>query len=251
LEGYAQVEEAEPFVSIVIPAWNEERRMPASLQRVAAFVREQSYPVQVIVVDDGSEDATPSIVEEFAREHPFLTLIRNPHGRKGAAVRTGIGRGEGQYLAISDTDLSVPIEELPKFLPPALDDYDVAIASREVAGARRVNEPYYRHLMGRIYNLLVRLLVVPGIQDTQCGFKVFRREVARDVFAYQTIDGWGFDVEVLFIAQRLGYRIVEVPVVWYYGAESKVSPVKDTIRMVRELLQVRHNARRGLYDRNE
>lgn len=225
--------------------------MPASLERVAAFVEAQSYPIEVIVVDDGSEDATAAIVEEFGGKHPFITLIRNPHGRKGAAVRTGIARGQGEYLVISDTDLSVPIEELAKFLPPALGGYDVAIASREVAGAERVGEPYYRHLMGRVFNLLVRLLVVPGIQDTQCGFKVFRREAARDVFGYQTIDGWGFDVEVLFIARRFGYQIVEVPVVWYYGAESKVSPVKDTIRMVRELLQVRRNARQGLYARKE
>ena len=241
----------QPFVSIIIPAWNEERRMPASLQRVAAFVEEQSYPIEIIVVDDGSQDATPDIVEGFAQQYPFITLIRNPHGRKGAAVRAGIARGQGEYLVISDTDLSVPIEELSKFLPPALDGYDVAIASREVPGAQRIDEPYYRHLMGRVYNLLVRLLVVPGIQDTQCGFKAFRREVARDVFAYHTIDGWGFDVEILFIARRLSYRVVEVPVVWYYGNESKVSPIQDTLRMFRDLLQVRHNARQGLYDRRD
>ena len=245
------MEGTQPLVSVIIPAWNEEGRMSASLRRVAAFVQDQSYPIEVIVVDDGSEDATPAIVEGFAQKHPFINLIRNPHGRKGAAVRAGIARGQGQYLVICDTDLSVPIEELPKFLPPALDDYDVAIASREVEGAKRVNEPYYRHMMGRVYNLLVRLLIVPGIQDTQCGFKVLRHEVARDVFPHQTIDGWGFDVEMLFIAQRLGYRIVEVPVVWYYGAESKVSPIKDTLRMVRDLLQVRRNARLGLYDHKE
>jgi len=134
-------------------------------------------------------------------------------------------------------------------LPPALNGYDVAIASREAPGAERINEPYYRHLMGRVYNLLVRLAAVPGIQDTQCGFKAFRREVARQVFPMQTIEGWGFDVEVLFIARRLGYQIVEIPVRWYYGRESKVKPVRDTLAMVRDLLQVRRNARRGLYDR--
>jgi dolichyl-phosphate beta-glucosyltransferase len=238
-----------PLASIIIPAWNEERRMPASLQRVAAFVREQTLPIEIIVVDDGSQDATPAIVQEFAQRHPFITLIRNPHGGKGAAIKTGIARGQGQYLLVSDTDLSVPIEELPKFLPPALDEYDVAIASREVEGARRINEPYYRHLMGRVYNLLVRLMAVPHIQDTQCGLKAFRREVARDIFCYQTIEGWGFDVEILFIAQRFGYRVIEVPVVWYYGLESKVRPIKDTIGMLRDLQQVRRNARQGLYER--
>jgi glycosyltransferase involved in cell wall biosynthesis len=245
------VPETQPLASIIIPAYDEERRMPASLERVTAFVREQPHDIEVVVVDDGSQDATAAIVEEFAQEHPFISLIRNPHGGKGAAIKTGIASGRGQYLVVSDTDLSVPIDELPKFLPPALDGYDVAIASREVAGAKRIDEPYYRHLMGRGYNLLVRLVAVPGIQDTQCGFKAFRREVARHIFPFQTIDGWGFDVEILFIAQRFGYKVVEVPVVWHYGAESKISPVRDTIRMFTELLQVRRNARQGLYDLEE
>ncbi|MEJ2211136.1 MAG: glycosyltransferase family 2 protein [Anaerolineae bacterium] len=238
---------SEPLASVIIPAWNEERRMPASLERIVAFVRQQPYDVEVIVVDDGSEDATATIVEQAAAENPFVRLIRNPHGGKGAAVKAGVGQARGQYLVISDTDLSVPIDELVKFLPPNLDGYDVAIASREAMGAQRIDEPYYRHLMGRVYNLLVRVVAVPGIQDTQCGFKAFRREVARQIFPLQTIEGWGFDVEVLFIARRLGYRIVEVPIVWYYGRESKVRPVQDTIGMVRDLWQVRQNARRGLY----
>jgi dolichyl-phosphate beta-glucosyltransferase len=243
------VERTQPLASIIIPAWNEQRRMPACLQRLAAFAQVQPYGIEAIVVDDGSEDATTAIVEEFAQEHPFVSLIRNPHGGKGAAVKAGVAQGQGQYLVISDTDLAVPIDELPKFLPPLLSDYDVAIASREIKGARRIDEPAYRHLMGRVYNLLVRLLAVPGIQDTQCGFKAFRREVAREVFAHQTIEGWGFDVEILFIARRLGYAIVEVPVTWYYGQESKVKPVQDTIGMIRDLLQVRRNANFGLYDR--
>ncbi|NLF10735.1 MAG: glycosyltransferase family 2 protein [Anaerolineaceae bacterium] len=240
---------SEPLATVIIPAWNEERRMPASLQRVVAFVESQSDPIEVVVVDDGSEDRTAAIVEEFAQQHDFIRLIRNPHGGKGAAIKTGVSQGRGQYLVLSDTDLSVPIEEIVKFLPPALNGYDVAIASREAPGAERIDEPYYRHLMGRVYNLLVRLAAVPGIQDTQCGFKAFRREVARQVFPLQTIEGWGFDVEVLFIARRLGYQIVEIPVRWYYGRESKVKPVKDTLCMVRDLLQVRRNARQGLYDR--
>jgi dolichyl-phosphate beta-glucosyltransferase len=198
-------------------------------------------------VDDGSEDATAAIVDEFTREHTFVGLIRNAHGGKGAAVKAGVTHAQGQYLVISDTDLSVPIDELVKFLPPILGGYDVAIASREIQGAQRIGEPHYRHLMGRVYNLLVRSVAVPGIQDTQCGFKAFRREVARQVFPRQTIEGWGFDVEVLFIAQRLGYRIVEVPVTWYYGRESKIRPLHDTLGMVRDLWQVRLNARRGLY----
>jgi dolichyl-phosphate beta-glucosyltransferase len=245
------VEGTRPLASVIIPAWNEERRMSTSLKQVAAFVQEQPESIEVIVVDDGSTDATAAIVEEAGQKHPFIKLIRNPHGGKGAAVKTGVARAEGQYLIISDTDLSVPIQELPKFLPPTLDGYDIAIASREIKGAQRINEPYYRHLMGRVYNLLVRMVAVPGIQDTQCGFKAFRREVAREIFPYQTIEGWGFDVEILFIAQRLGYRIVEVPVIWYYGAESKVEPMKDTLCMLGDLWQVRRNAWQGLYDRKQ
>jgi dolichyl-phosphate beta-glucosyltransferase len=241
------VDSAHPLVSIVIPAYNEERRLPASLQRVARFVEQQSYRVEVVIADDGSTDGTAAIVERFAADHPFVFLERAPHGGKGSAIRAGIRRGRGDYLAISDADLAVPIDELNKFLPPALDGYDLAIASREGEGARRIDEPYYRHLMGRVYNLLVRILAVPRIQDTQCGFKVIRRDAARQIFGCQTINGWGFDVEVLFIAQRLGYRIVEVPVTWYYGRGSKIHPVRDTLNMFRDLLQVRLNARRGAY----
>jgi dolichyl-phosphate beta-glucosyltransferase len=245
----ACVDTSQPLASIIIPAWNEERRIGGSLAKIADFVHGHSQSIEVIVSDDGSQDATAGIVEEFARRYPFVRLLRNRHGGKGAAIKAGVAAGEGQYLVISDADLAVPIEEVLKFLPPALDGYDVAIASREGKGAKRINEPYYRHLMGRVYNLLVQVAAVPGIRDTQCGFKAFRREVARQIFPQQTIEGWGFDVEILFIARRFGYRVVEVPVTWYYGAESKVRPVKDTLGMVRDLWQVRRNAWKGLYER--
>lgn len=241
------MERSEPLASVIVPAYNEERRMSASLRRIVTFVRERTEPIEVIVVDDGSQDATVSIVEQFSLDYPFIRLVRSPHGGKGAAIKTGIAEGQGRYLILSDTDLSVPIEELPKFLPPGLPDYDVAIASREVPGSRRINEPAHRHVMGRVFNLLVQIIALPGIRDTQCGFKAFRREAARAIFPLQTIRGWGFDVEVLFIARRLGYKVVEVPVEWYYGEESKIRPVRDTLRMTRELLQVRLNAWRGLY----
>ena len=225
--------------------------MPTCLQKVSAFVRDQTEPMEVIVVDDGSTDATAAIVEQWAQDHPFIRLIRNPHGGKGAAVKTGVAEGQGEYLFISDTDLAVPIEEIRKFLPPQLAGYDLAVASREAKGSQRINEPFYRHLMGRVYNLVVQFVAVPGIQDTQCGFKAFRRDVAREIFPFQTIEGWGFDVELLFVALRFGYKIAEVPVTWYYGQESKISPVKDTFGMLRDLWQVRLNARRGLYERQK
>jgi dolichyl-phosphate beta-glucosyltransferase len=152
---------------------------------------------------------------------------------------------------MADADLSMPIDEVGKFLPPQLDSYDVAMASREVDGAQRYNEPAYRHLMGRIFNLVVRVFAVPGFQDTQCGFKCFQRRAALDVLAYQSIDGWAFDVELLFIAQRRGYKIVEVPIDWYYRANSRISPISDAIDMFREVLKIRLNGWRGLYDTHE
>ena len=237
-----------PFLSIIIPAHNEERRLPGSLEKIVAFLEKQDYQAEVIVVDNGSSDNTSGVVEGFMARYPFISLIREERRGKGLAVKLGMLAARGEYLFLCDADLSMPIEEVAKFLPPQLEDYDVAIASREVEGARRYGEPPHRHLMGRVFNLIVRLLAVRGFQDTQCGFKCFRREVARDIFSRQTMEGWGFDVEVLFIAQKRGYRIVEVPINWYYMANSRVRPIRDSIRMFREVLQVRINDWRGVYD---
>jgi dolichyl-phosphate beta-glucosyltransferase len=238
-----------PLLTIIIPAWNEERRLPITLPQVVAFAEAQDYPVEVLVVDNASTDRTSDVVREIAAERPIVSLLRQPVRGKGAAVRKGMLEGKGEYLFICDADLAMPIEEVGKFIPPVLSDYDVAIASREAPGARRYGEPWRRHLMGRVFNLVVRLLAVPGIQDTQCGFKCFRRDAARDLFSIQTIDGWAFDVEVLHAAQRRGYRLVEVPINWYYGADSRISPIRDSINMLNEVLHIRRNGRAGLYDR--
>ncbi len=236
-----------PFLTIIVPAHNEEQRLPGSLGKIVAFLEEQDYEAEVIVVENASHDNTAGVAVEFMARYPFISLIREERQGKGLAVKLGMLAAQGEFLFICDADLSMPIEEVAKFLPPALEDYDVAIASREVEGARRYGEPTYRHLMGRVFNFLVRLLTVPGFQDTQCGFKCFRRDVTRDIFPYQTIEGWGFDVEVLFIAHKRGCRIVEVPINWYYSANIRVNPVKDTLSMLRELLKVRFNDWRGMY----
>lgn len=238
-----------PLLSIIVPAYNEERRLPTTLPRIVAFLEAQAYRGEVIVVDDGSVDSTATVVEEMAARQPRIALIRNEHRGKGYAVKTGMLAAQGEYLFLCDADLSMPIEEVARFIPPALEAYDVAIGSREVQGARRYDEPSLRHLMGRAYNLLVRLLAVRGFQDTQAGFKCFRREAAHDLFPYQTMDGFGFDVEILFMAQKRGYRIVEVPIDWYHMTNSRVSPVGDSVRMFREILQVRINDWRGMYDK--
>jgi glycosyltransferase involved in cell wall biosynthesis len=203
----------------------------------------------VIVVNNNSTDVTRRIAEEFAAQHPYLRVLDQPRQGKGAAVQKGMLAGTGEYLFICDADFSMPVDEISKFMPPNVDHYDVAIASREVPGARRVGEPEYRHLMGRVFNFIVRVLAIPRIQDTQCGFKVFRREAARDVFALQTIDGWGFDVEVLFIALKHGYKLIEVPITWYYKPQTKISPIRDSINMVLEVMCVRMNGWRGKYGR--
>jgi glycosyltransferase involved in cell wall biosynthesis len=237
----------QPLLSIIIPAYNEEKRLPASLEKIEAFVASQPFETEVVVVDDGSRDSTAALVDEFHSRWPFISVIRNEHRGKGWAVKTGMLVGRGDYLFLCDADLSMPIEHLLRFLPPQRADYDVAIGSREMEGAHRYGEPAYRHFMGRVFNLVVRLFAVHGFQDTQCGFKSFRREVAREIFALQTMDGFGFDVEVLFIAQKKSRRIVEVPIDWYHVANSRISPVRDTFKMFRDVLKVRWNSWRGLY----
>jgi len=240
-------EQTEPLLTIIIPAYNEERRLPPSLDKIVAFIQQQPEPMDVIIVENGSQDRTTEIAEAYAARYPFIRVMHSPKG-KGAAVKAGMLAGRGRYLFICDSDLSMPIEEVRKFLPPVLSDYDVAIASREGPGAHRYGEPWYRHLMGRVFNFIVRVLAIPGFQDTQCGFKSFRREVARDIFAAQTMTGFAFDVEALFIALRRGYKVVAVPINWYFDPDSRVRPIHDTYRMVRDVLRIRLNGWRGLYD---
>ena len=248
-----------PFLSVVVPAYNEERRLPQTLQTIADYLARQSYASELIVVDDGSVDQTAQLVETFCATHPNVKLIRNDHRGKGYAVRTGMLAAKGHIVLFSDADLSTPIEEIAEMLPWFERGYGVVIGSREGKGARRIKEPFYRHLMGRAFNLIVRLLTVRGIDDTQCGFKAFRDDVARDVFSRMKLYGenakrvtdamvTGFDVEVLYLAQKAGIKIKEVPVEWRYGNETKVNPLKDSWRNFRDVVMVRWNDLRGKYN---
>lgn len=237
-----------PFFSIIIPAYNEEKRLPNTLEQVFRFLEEQSYTSEVIVVENGSNDRTYETAKEFTKQHKNLHLIHDAQRGKGGAVQRGVREARGEYVLFCDADLSMPVEEINKFLPPALNDFDIAIASREAPGAVRYNEPYYRHLTGRVFNMLIRLMVLPNLQDTQCGFKCLRAEVARDIFRFQTLTGWAFDVELLYIARHHGYRVIEIPIDWYFNADSKVRVLRDSWRMFVDLLVIRRNARRGLYD---
>ena len=237
-----------PFFSIIIPAYNEEKRLPNTLEQVFRFLEEQSYTSEVIVVENGSNDRTYETAKEFTKQHKNLHLIHDAQRGKGGAVQRGVREARGEYVLFCDADLSMPVEEINKFLPPALNDFDIAIASREAPGAVRYNEPYYRHLTGRVFNMLIRLMVLPNLQDTQCGFKCLRAEVARDIFRFQTLTGWAFDVELLYIARHHGYRVIEIPIDWYFNADSKVRVLRDSWRMFVDLLVIRRNAQRGLYD---
>ena len=240
-----------PLLSLIVPAFNEGKRLPQTLPQIIEFVESQPFSSEIIVVDNNSSDDTRRIAEQFAEQHAFIHVYEETRQGKGAAVRAGMLKATGDFLFMADADLSMPIGEVSKFLPPQLDRYDVAIASREVEGAVRYNEPSYRHLMGRVFNFIVKILAIPGFQDTQCGFKCFRRHAAMEVLAYQSIDGWAFDVELLFIALRRGYSIVEVPIDWYYRANSRISPISDAFNMFREVLKIRMNGWRGYYDKSE
>lgn len=237
-----------PLLSIIMPAYNEQDRLPASLEKIDSFVASQTFDIELVLVNNNSSDSTQQIADDFAAEHPYTVVLTQPIQGKGAAVRMGMLEASGEYLFICDADLSMPIEEVRKFLPPVLTDFDVAIGTREGPGAQRIGEPEYRHIMGRVFNLIVRVLAVPKIHDTQCGFKSFTRSAAHDVFSRQTITGFGFDVEVLYIALRQGYVVKEVPITWYHIPGSKINPIRDTINMFAEVLRVRMNGWRGVYN---
>ena len=236
-----------PYLSIIIPAYNEEDRLPRTLPQVVHFIEAQSYGVEVIIVNNNSQDKTRQIADKLAVEKPYIHVIDESTQGKGAAVRTGMLAGKGEYLFIADADLSMPITEVVKFLPPQIEPYDVAIGSREIEGAKRFDEPLYRHLMGRVFNMIVRVLAVPGFQDTQAGFKCFHRDRVQDILTRQTIDGWAFDVELLFIAQQLGQKIVEVPINWHYRPNSRINPLQDSYNMLVEVWGIRQKGKRGEY----
>ncbi len=241
-----------PFLSIVIPAHNEARRLPGTLQKVLGFLAQQPYHAEVVIVENGSTDATLALARDFEAAHPGVVRVFHETRRgKGLAVRRGMLEARGDYRFLADADLSMPIEELPRFLPPQLSDFDVAIASRELPASRRVGEPAYRHIVGRAFNLMVQALALPGFRDTQCGFKCFRGEVAEDLFRRQTLEGMSFDVEILFIARRRGYRIVEVPITWHFDPDSRVRLVHDSLGMAVDLLTIRWRALRRWYDAPE
>ena len=237
-----------PFLSIIIPAHNEESRLPRTLERIFDFLKDQSYSYEVLIIENGSSDRTLALSQVFAIHHPNLIVHQEQQPGKGNAVRRGMLMAKGQYRFICDADLSMPIEEIQKFIPPALTNFDVAIGSREAPGAIRYNEPSYRHLGGRAINLAIRFLILPGLNDTQCGFKCFSAEAAQKIFSQQTLMGWSFDIENLYIARRKKLKIEEIPIQWYYDPDSKVSAIRDALQMLSDIFRIHINSMRGKYD---
>ena len=236
-----------PFLSIVIPAYNEEVRLLNSLEKIASFLSKQTYPAEVLIVENGSSDRTYAIAQEFTEKNPLFHALHIEERGKGIAVKTGMLAARGDYRFICDTDLSMPIEEVNSFLPPVLQNIDIAIASRESPGAVRIGEPAYRHFIGRVFNGFVKLMALPGLQDTQCGFKCFSAKATEHLFALQTIHGWTFDVEILFLARKFGYVIHEVPIHWYFDPHSKVKFLRDSLHMAGDLIRIRWKAIRKEY----
>jgi dolichyl-phosphate beta-glucosyltransferase len=240
-----------PLLSIVIPAHNEEHRLPPTLEKIDQFLNTQHYEAEVIVVENGSTDRTVEVAETFAHDHPYVRVIEADVRGKGLAVKVGMMAATGDFRFICDADLSMPIEEIVKFLPPQVDGYDVIIATREGPEANRVGEPEYRHIMGRINNLIIKLAAVRGFEDTQCGFKMFSREAAEDLFNVQQMVGIGFDVELLFVARKRGYKVREVPITWYFDPDSRMRLVQDSLHILLEILEIRYNWHKGVYVKKE
>jgi dolichyl-phosphate beta-glucosyltransferase len=234
-------------VAVVVPAFNEELRIGASLEELSSYLDGRTWDWEVRVVDDGSNDSTCAVVEEQARQQSRIVLQREPHRGKGGAVKAGLLASRSDYRFICDADLSMPMSELPRFLPPQLVAFDVAIGSREGHGARRIGEPLVRHLAGRLFNYSVQRVMVPGINDTQCGFKMFTAGAVEAIFPFVQVEGWAFDIEVLYLARARGLRIVEVPIEWHYRRESRLNLVRDGAGMLRDLLAIRARAARGAY----
>lgn len=236
-----------PFLSIIFPAHNEEARLSNALDQTIQFLQSQNFSSEIVVVENGSSDRTLEIAHSYQAKFTKLVVIHEEGRGKGLAVKRGMLAASGEWRITCDVDLSMPIDEVTRFIPPALNS-DVVIASREAPGSHRYDEPEVRHLIGRAFNTVVRILALPGIQDSQCGFKCFSRKAAEQIFPIQTINGWTFDVEVLFIARKYGYQLVEIGIPWYYDANSKVKITKDLYQVVKDLLRIRWNGFRGMYD---
>jgi len=245
------------FLSIIIPSYNEESRLPNTLKNAIQFLSQKSFQSELIVVDDGSQDQTFQIASAFlsSQNLPNRTisyqLIKNSRNLgKGQSIRNGVAKARGLLILFTDADNSTPIEELDKFLPyiKPQGQFDIIIGSRYLKESSiLVHQPWHRKLLGRSANFLIQLLLLPGVTDTQCGFKLFNGKVAKDLFAKTFLPRWGFDMEILFLARKMGYQILEVAVTWFNSSASRVRPIKDSFRTLKELLEIKLYNWQGRY----
>jgi glycosyltransferase involved in cell wall biosynthesis len=241
---------AHPYLSIVIPAYNESARIEKTLSRVMDCVEAQGWDAEVLVVDDGSRDDTAEIIQAWMQRYPRLHLVKNPGNRgKGYSVRNGLLQAAGDVVMFTDADLSAPMEEAERLLAAIAEGADIAIGSRWMDRTRQtIHQPMYRQVFGRCFNWITRSIMGLPYKDTQCGFKAFRRPVAQVIFRLQRIERWGFDPEILFIARKLRFSVREVPVTWGHDERSRISYLKDGIKMLEELVYIRYNFLFGRYD---
>ena len=240
-------ESGQPFLSVVIPAFDEAARIAPTLDKLELFLAAQSFSWEIVVVDDGSSDDTAALVERWAKARDDVRLVRIEHAGKGWAVRTGMLEARGVYRFMCDAALAMPAHRTSAFIERMETGIDVVIGSREAAGSRRFDEPGYRHLMGRVFNRVARTLAVGGFEDTQCGFKCFSQEAATKLFELQVAKGMGFDVEILYLAVKAGFTIEELPIDWYHQPVSKVRPGIDTLDMLKDTVLIRLRDAFGKY----
>ncbi|MFA5167158.1 MAG: dolichyl-phosphate beta-glucosyltransferase [Candidatus Omnitrophota bacterium] len=228
------------YLSVVIPAYNEEKRLPQSLAVVMDFLKKQPYESEILVSDDGSRDRTAAIAKELLKEFPHQILTAPQNRGKGHAVRQGMLEATGAYVLFTDADLSTPIEEVAGFLAHLEEDQDVVIGSRALPGSQvEIHQNFLRETMGKVFNLIAQRWAFKDIHDSQCGFKCFRREAAQKLFSLQKLDGFSFDVEIVYLAQKLGYRLLELPVIWRNSVQSRVQVFRDPLMMFWDVLRIR------------
>ena len=245
----ASADELRLDYSVIIPAYNESRRIVTTLNQVLSFIASNGWDAELIIVNDGSRDDTPEIVQQYAQRNPMMRIIENPGNRgKGYSVRNGMLNARGKILLFSDADLSAPIEEATKLLDAIAEGADVAMGSRWLKPElQRQRQSLHRQFLGRVFNVLLRVVLGLNFADTQCGFKAFKRDAALAVFRLQRIERWGFDPEIIYLAQQRGFKVVEVPVQWSHDDKTTIHPLRDGLRMFFDVLKVRWNAVRGRY----
>ena len=228
-----------PYLSVIIPSFNEEKRLTSTLEQITAYLRKQRYASEVIVVDDGSRDRTIEVAEEKLTGFPHRILKQGLNQGKGTAVKRGMLEAQGEFLLFTDADLSTPIEEAELLIARLEKGFDIAVGSRALPESRvQIHQNFLRESMGKIFNRIARLMSFKKIQDSQCGFKCFRREAARNLFQAQKLKGFSFDAEILYLAQKKGYRIAEVGVTWRNSPHSRVHILKDSLRMLWDVVRI-------------